>query len=249
MVPEVHAMRNALLTAPLICFVIACSAETATTPSALPVQTNAGAAKAVSRANYVFADSVNLAAAGSAPNWTTTGIKGDHRLKSGVASTGSPSNEYEGGSCGVDATLGTTATFNTDPDHGWSSALQCGGPRLFNFYLNGLTGSPTAIGPHSVTDAFSGLAVGASTTRESRFGVQQSTCDGLRFTDAFPPSNNARVTRLPDVSRSTGFVKQWRIESQGSHLAACILVGQAGRVTFTGTTYYLPFAITVTEVP
>lgn len=242
-------MRNALLTAPLICFIVACSAENATIPSARRVDATARAAKAVSRANYVFADSVNLAVAGGAPQWTTTGIKGDGRLKTGVASTGSPSNEYEGGSCGVDATLGSTATFNTDPDHGWTSALQCGSPRMFNFYLNGLNGTPTAIGPHSVVDAFSGLAVGASTTRESRFGVQQSTCDGLRFTNAFPPSNNARVTRLPDVSGPAGLVKQWRIESQGSHLAACILVGKAGRVTFTGTTYYLPFSITVTEVP
>ena len=243
-------MRNALLTAPLVCFVIGCSAENATTP-ARQVDAAIGAAKAVSRANYVFADSVDLAAAGTAPQWSKTGIRGDGRLKNGAASTGSPSNEYEGGSCGVDATLGSTATFNTDPDHGWTSAMQatCGGMRLFNFYLNGLGGAPTPIGPHSVVDAFSGLAVGASTTREARFGVQQSTCDGLRFTNAFPPSNNARVTRLPDVSTPTGFVKQWRIESQGSHLAACILVGKAGRVTFTGVTYYLPFAITVREVP
>jgi hypothetical protein len=244
-------MRNALLTPPLICLVLACSAENATTPSARHVDASPLAAQSVSRADYVFADSVNVAAAGSAPQWTMTGIKGDGRLKNGAASTGSPSNEYQGGSCGVDGTLGSTATFNTDPDHGWTTAMQatCGGPRLFNFYLNGLGGAPTAIGPHSVTDAFSGLAVGASTTRESRFGVQLSTCDGLRFTNAFPPSNNARVTRLPDVPGATGFVKQWRIESQGSHLAACILVGKAGRVTFTGTTYYLPFAITVTEVP
>jgi hypothetical protein len=172
-------MRNALLTTPLICLVLACSAENATNPSALRVESNIGAAKAVSRANYIFADSVNLAAAGNPAQWTATGIKGDGRLKTGVASTGSPSNEYEGGSCGVDATLGSTATFNTDPDHGWTSAMQatCGGKRLFNFYLNGLSGTPTAIGPHSVVDPFSGLAVGGSTTREARFGVQQSTCD------------------------------------------------------------------------
>lgn len=246
-------MRNALLTTPLICLVLACSADdpTSTSPRLADQSARLGqAAKpADSRANFVFADSVNVAPSGSAARWTTTGIKGDGRLKNGVASSGSPSNEYEGGSCGVDATLGSTATFNTDPDHSWTSALQCGSPRMFNFYLNGLSGTPTAIGPHSVVDSFSGLAVGAAVTREARFGVQQSTCDGLRFTNAFPPSNNARVTRLPDVVRSTGLVKQWRIESQGSHLAACILVGKAGRVTWTGVTYYLPFSITVTDVP
>lgn len=246
-------MRKVLLTTPLMWFVIACSAENAVTPSVRRVdpgvRLSQGSKRTDSRANFVFADSVNLAAAGSAPQWTPTGIKGDGRLKSGVASSGSPSNEYQGDFCGVYATLGSTATFNVDPDINWTSSMQCGGRRLFNFYLNGLGGTPTAIGPHSVVDSFSGLSVGASANREARFGVQLSTCDGLRFTDAFPPSNNARVTRLPDVASPTGLVKQWRIESQGSHLAACIVVGKAGRVTSTGVTYYLPFAITVTEVP
>ena len=247
-------MRNLLLVSSLACLVISCSGANPTTPSIRSGQPTAsfaqGAKTADSRANFVFADSVNVAPAGSAPQWTVTGIRGDGRLKTGVAASGSPSNEYEGGSCGVYGTLGSTATFNVDPDVDWTSAMQatCGGRRLFNFYLNGLTGAPTAVGPHSVTDSFSGLAVGASTTRESRFGVQLSTCDGLRFTNAFPPSTNARVTRVADVATPAGPAKQWRIESQGSHLAACILVGKAGRVTFTGVTYYLPFSITVTEV-
>jgi hypothetical protein len=248
-------MRKVLLTTPLICFVIACSAEKVTTPVTRLADPGArfsqGSKRTDSRANFVFADSVNVGAAGGAPQWTTTGIKGDGRLKNGIASSGSPSNEYEGGSCGVYAVLGPTATFNIDPDINWTSSMQstCGGRRLFNFYLNGLNGTPTAIGPHSVVDSFSALAVGATGSREARFGVQLSTCDGLRFTDAFPPSNNALVTRLPDVATPTGIGRQWRIESQGSHLAACIVVGKAGRVSATGVYYYLPFSIAIIEEP
>jgi hypothetical protein len=247
-------MRNLLLST-LACLVLACSPEKATTPSVRapdsPILSAQGSKKTDSRANWIFADIVNVASAGAEPQWSKAGIRGDGRLKTGVASTGSPSNEYQGDFCGVYGMLGPTATFNIDPDINWISSMQstCGGKRLFNFYLNGLDATPTALGPHSVVDSFSAISVGASATREARFGVQLPNCGGLRFTDAFPPSNNALVTRLPDVATPTGVGRQWRIESQGSHLAACIVVGKAGRVSATGVTYYLPFSITVTEEP
>jgi hypothetical protein len=248
-------MRSFLLTSVLSCLALACSPENATTPSArapagAPVSAQ-GSKGTDSRANWIFADSVNVAPPGSAAQWSKAGVRGDGRLKNGVASTGSPSNEYQGDWCGVYGMLGPTATFNIDPDINWISSMQstCGGRRLFNFYLNGLTGTPTAVGPHSVVDSFSAVSVGASATREARFGVQLPNCDGLRFTDAFPPSNNALVTRLPDVATPTGVGRQWRIESRGSHLAACIVVGKAGRVTATGVYPYLPFSIIVTEEP
>jgi hypothetical protein len=248
-------MRTALLFTLMVSGLAACSPESPTTVSTLPTNGSLQSARSSKsrdlRANWVFADSVNLATAGNPDQWTPAGIRGDGRLKTGEVSTGSPSNEYEGGICGVYGTLGSTVTFNVDPDIDWTSTMQstCGGKRLFNFYLNGLTGTPTAVGPHSVVDSFSALAVGQSATREARFGVQLSVCDGLRFTNQFPPSTNALVTRLPDVATPTGVQRQWRIESQGSHLAACIVVGKAGRVSSTGATYYLPFSMVVTEEP
>jgi hypothetical protein len=45
-------------------------------------------------------------------------------------------------------------------------------------------------------------------------------------------------------------VRQWRIESQGAHVGACVANGhKAGTYVANGVTYFVPFALTVTEVP
>ncbi|MGE5750077.1 MAG: hypothetical protein ACM31F_08960 [Gemmatimonas sp.] len=80
--------------------------------------------------------------------------------------------------------------------------------------------------------------------------MQLANCDGIRFGNAYPPANDAKVTRLNDVVTSCGATaKQWRVESQGSHLGACVVRKKSGALVATGVTYYLPFAITITEVP
>ncbi|MFN2604393.1 MAG: hypothetical protein ABR582_16765, partial [Gemmatimonadaceae bacterium] len=81
-------MRYALLTTTLIFTALACSPEKTTTPSARRAAVSPAAAKPVdSRANWIFADSVNVAAAGSPAQWSPAGLRGDGRLKNGEAST------------------------------------------------------------------------------------------------------------------------------------------------------------------
>lgn len=207
-------------------------------------------------AYYSFADSVNVAAPGADPVWSPAGIRGDGRLKNGAASVGSPSNEYQGAFCGVYAVVGYQkqgkGTFNTDPDIDWTSAMQpsCGSARLFGFYLAGLTAAPTLAGPHSVLDTLAVLSAGQVSARMAKFGVQLPNCDGIRFGKEYPPAADAKVTRLPDVLTSSGaLAAQWRVESQGSHRGACVMRTKSGSIVATGVSYYLPFAITITEVP
>ncbi|MEO5589275.1 MAG: hypothetical protein ABIS03_06795 [Gemmatimonadaceae bacterium] len=200
-------------------------------------------------ANYVFADSLNVADAGAPAMWSRAGIGGDGRLRSGDGTVGSPSNEYQGGSCGVSAILASQG-FNTDPDIDWTFTTQstCGEARSFAFRLAGLDAPPTMLGPHSIVDSLNVIAVGQSSRRMVRFGVQLTNCAGIRFGNAYPPANDARVTRLPDVISATGVAsRSWMIESQGSHRGACVVSTKKGFVT-NGVSYYLPFALTVTEV-
>lgn len=248
-------MRNRLIAATMISIGVACAPENATTPLATKVaekpQFAAGSKRGDSRANIVFSDSVNVAAPGSAPVWTAAGIRGDGRLKAGTAASGNPSNEYQGDFCGVYGMLGATAVLNIEPEINWTSTMQarCGGYRYFNYYLAGLDGAPTQLTPHSLVDTLAVIPVGGTSTRLVRMGVHMPNCDGLRFDDAFPPANDARVTRLPDIATPNGLARQWVIESRGSHLASCVVAGKAGRFSSTGVTYYLPFSIKVTEVP
>lgn len=204
-------------------------------------------------ARYSFADSINVASVGSAPQFSAAGIRGDGRLITGVAApAGSLSNEYQGNYCGVSAITGSGSVhgaLNTDPDIYWTSSMQstCGGARVFLFYLNGVAASPVLLGPHTIIDSLGVLAVGQSAGRLVRFGVHLTNCAGIRFGNAYPGSNDARVTRIADVATANGPARRWVVESQGSHRGACVI---SGRKDFepTGVTYYMPFAITITEV-
>jgi hypothetical protein len=70
------------------------------------------------------------------------------------------------------------------------------------------------------------------------------------FNDAFPPANSLRYTRLSDSTTPSGPVRRWRIASQGSHMAACVSMGnKAGTYVPNGIYYFVPFVLTVTEVP
>ncbi len=39
------------------------------------------------------------------------------------------------------------------------------------------------------------------------------------------------------------------MESQGNHTAACITLDSKGRSVDSGLRYYLPFAVTITQIP
>ncbi|HVF40661.1 MAG TPA: hypothetical protein VM939_12245, partial [Gemmatimonadaceae bacterium] len=172
-------------------------------------------------------------------------------------SAGNPSNEYQGDFCGVYGVMETqgpggqtAAVFNTDPDINWRSTMlsACGAARKFAFFLGGAAAAPTMLGPQSVVDTLGVLAVGQTSLRTAKFGVQMTNCPGLRF-GSYPASNPARVTRLADVVLAGGgTARQWLVESQGSHRAACGSQTKSGGFATTGISYYLPFAMTITEV-
>ena len=210
-----------------------------------------------SRASLVWADSV-LVNGVRVP----AGIRGDGRLRDGSPATGTPSNEYQGNWCGVAATLataGTTPSGDMDytPGINYTSSMvtACsGGPRVYEFYLSSdsahLNPSALASGPHSIARGLANLAPGAVVTQWEGFGIQQSNCSNLMFNDLFPPSQSLRYMRLADVVVGGRTARRWRIESQGSHVAACVKNGaRPGTYVLQGPYYFVPFALTVTEVP
>jgi hypothetical protein len=199
------------------------------------------------RANLVWADSVVINGAAVA-----AGIRGDGRLKDGSASTGMPTNEYQGAWCGTSAFRSGGADLNFKPNSSWSTSMQsvCGSQRLYNFYLSGSNGAPTLNGPHSYAWGLWTLSAGQSVLQSEGFGVQLTGCGILMFSDSarYAPASSVRQTRLADVVVNGVTQRQWRIESQGSHQAACVVYNPNGSVKSVGPWYYLPFALTVTEV-
>lgn len=201
-----------------------------------------------SRANLVFANDVNIDGVVQ-----PAGIRGDGRLRNGSPAAGSPS-EYQGSFCGVFARL-EGGPLRFDPDAAYSSTMQapCGPPRFYNFYLDGPSAAPTTATPMSISREIELLAPGESHSIFEGFGPV-GPCGNVQFNDEYPPSNNVLVTRLADVQSqnangATVTARQWRIASQGSHRAACLTFRRNGTPQYSGVTYYLPFAITVTEVP
>ena len=200
------------------------------------------------RANMVWADSVNIAAPGAAPNVVGAGIRGDGRDKFGQAATFS---EYQGSYCGVYGVISSTGGLNVDTDVGYTSSMAtaCGSSRLYRFYYDGATTPSYSFGPHHWVLSLFTLAVGQSVTQAIFYGVQQTNCQRLYYSDAYTPANNALITRLPDVAGAVGPVRQWRVQSQGSHRAMCVNTANGGKLVSSGVSHLLPFSYTLTEVP
>jgi hypothetical protein len=225
--------------------------STAPTHPETPAPAFAASQTELSRAHLVWADQVNLAAPGSTPDWQPAGIQGDDRDRFGAAG-GIASDEYQGAFCGVTAFIwnaraNESGTLKVDPDAGYTSSLSssCGSARTFRFYLNGTGSAPASIGALFLVTAIWKLEANASVLQSMSFAPQGAlTACELQFDNAFPPASHVRVTRLADV----GSVRQWRVESQGSHRAACTVPDKRGRPVPTGVSYFLPFSITVTEV-
>jgi hypothetical protein len=238
----------------------ACSADGVTNSLGQPVDlTFADARKSDtrSRANYFWADSVNVGTA-DAPSWVGAGIRGDGRLKDGSTAPagGSRSNEYQGNYCGVNALLDPTTygseTLDFTPGLNWTSRMQarCGSMRTYHFYLNGPGSAPYAHSSHSLVRGLDRLAVDQTTFQWEGFGVAlPNRCDRVMFNDDYPPSNSPIQTRLSDSTRADGVqLRRWTVASRGSHLAVCGYMSNNVFVT-TGAQYYLPFVLTITEVP
>jgi hypothetical protein len=224
---------------------IACS------ESSLPTATGAEAGggpkvDSTPRVNLVFDDSVDIASPGGLPDWRIAGVRGDGRLRNGTIATESPSNEYQGSFCGVHGVLDSTGSMDFDADTYYASSMAaaCGAKRYLRFFLNGAESDPLQYAPHTVANNIAQVVVGESRTFVYGFGIQQPNCQRLRYDDTYAGSSNALVTRLPDVNGA----RQWRIESRGTHHAMCVLLDKRGNLIPTGVTYFLPFAMTVTEV-
>ena len=240
----------------------ACSVDDAAAPVIAPddariARSGGGKPDTASRANLVWADQVNVAGPGQPEDWRPAGIQGDGRLKDGTAAAGSPSNEYQGAYCGVAARINNARNENNalsyDPDARYDAATMqaaCGSARAYRFFLGGPVAAPTLSSPQSFVDNIWTLSLGESRQQAQGFGVQLSGCDRLMFSAKYPPASDMRVTRLPDVTTASGkAARQWRVESQGSHVAMCVVADKRGVLQPTGVSYYLPFALTVTEVP
>jgi hypothetical protein len=212
------------------------------------------------RAQVSFADSVDVGAQ-EAPVWVPAGYQGDGRLRDGTPGGGSQSNEYQGSFCGVNAIIGTgtqgqSTTFAFDPDQDWSASLpaSCQPSRSILIYVNGPGAAPGQSRQHRYFPGLGSMAPGDILITAWHDGTAAELGVNLWFDDAYPPASSLRWTRLPDVIDEFGrSVRQWRIETQGTHRAmgfvrSCTSRNKCSQVP-TGITYYLPFAMTVTEVP
>jgi hypothetical protein len=167
------------------------------------------------------------------------GIRGDGRQADG---TDGPS-AYEGGLCGVNAsfTVGGTApghmTFDT------YTATDCGALRVHHFYMQGAEGPVHTVATKSIARSLWDMAVEQVATDElTGFQVGLPECTRVVYSAQHGTENPIR-TRQPDVNGA----RQWRVESQGSHQAACVYTFR-GRETTGALTEPMPFAYIVTEV-
>lgn len=242
---------KAALAASVIAFASACTDPSSTSPlgSIGGIKQAKANAPPPSQANLLWADSVNVAATGSPPNIVAAGIRGDGRDKRGQPATFS---EYQGDFCGVSAYLGDAmSSLNTDSDFGYTTSMSaaCGGSsRVERFYFDGSSSPTFSFGPHFVVLNLAALAVGGSMSEELWYGVQQTNCQRLYFSNSYSPSNNGMVTRLADIPGANGTARQWRVQSTGTHRAMCVNVGNGGKLISTGVSHLLPFSYTLAEI-
>jgi hypothetical protein len=225
----------------------ACS-TTAPTESFRSMSFAVGNADIHSRSNLVWDD---LVVAGV----PSAGIRGDGRNRYGQ--TAEPLNEYQAEFCGVRGFLydgrGESGNLDFDPDTYYDAATMastCGSARVMNFNIGSATAiaaSPTVtLGPHVIVAGLWQMMPGQSRLQPQTFGMQGGFSCRLDFDAQYTGASKVRVTRLADV----GGVRQWRLESQGNHVAACVTQDpKSGKWKDTGVRYYLPFAATITQVP
>jgi hypothetical protein len=201
-----------------------------------------------SRANLLWDDFVDINGVA-----TAAGIRGDNRNRFGQS--GAPLNEYQGDYCGVrgyiyDGNGDGNLDFDADTYYTSSMAASCGSARRLNFYLNGSASAPLIVAPHVLGTSVWGLAPGSSQLVSQRFGMQGAlACGELQFNSQYAGSSSARLTRISDTTDGSGVaVRRWRLESQGSHTAACVKMQTNGKFVDSGIRYSLPFAVTITQV-
>ena len=195
------------------------------------------------RANMVWAEQVTIDG-----NSVPAGIYGDRRDKKGTLG-GTPAHEYQGAFCGVAAKFfpgSTLGELNADYDGNYASTMEpnCGPRRTLNFRLEGLA-DPLVSAPHFVMRNMWHMAVGDSRLQYMGYGIQLSDCQRVMFDSQYAGASDVRITRLADADG----VRQWRVETQGTHRAMCVVSTKNGTLKPTGVTHYLPFSVIATEVP
>lgn len=219
----------------------------------------AGGKLVTPRARLSYADEVNVGTTAS-PVWVPAGYRGDGRLRDGTPGTPALSNEYQGDWCGVNAGIGTgiqgqTTQFTFDADQWWSSSLpaSCQPARAAHIYLDGPSAAPGITRQTQHFPNLGSMAVGDSLIIPWNNGTGAELGVNLWFDDAYPPASSPRWIRLPNIIDEFGrSVRTWRVETRGSHRAmgaVRICIGKKCSLGPTGTTYYLPFVLNITEVP
>jgi hypothetical protein len=218
-----------------------------------------GNADVTTRVRISFADSINVGSV-AAPVWVPAGIRGDDRRRDGSpALPGGPSNEYQGNFCSFHGIVGSGTEGNgaqafLDPDRYASTSLpgSCQPARYYRFYLNGPTQPPGIAHPSTIVKDLNQMTPGQTQIQPFQSGTLGELGVGLWFDDAYPPASSVLVTRLPNVTDEFGrSVRQWRVETRGSHKAVGVVEssGKKPGSVVTNTFYFLPWAMTVTEVP
>ncbi len=193
----------------------------------------------------------------------TAGIRGDRRDR-----FGSPAalTEYQGADCGVRGIIydgrGESGNIDvdTDTDYTTDMSADCGERRNMLLYVGddqAIGAVATTIYPHLIMEGVWSVPTGQTADRRVTFGLQGlGPACVLAFDGQYPGATSARVTGLPTVQvmNANGDLvtaRQWRVESQGNHLVACLKPSKGGRYPYadSGVRYYLPFAATVTAVP
>jgi hypothetical protein len=256
--------RLAVASTALACsLLVACDGPTAVQPGdrsspanpGRPLETPDAAGAKVDqtiRARFSWADEINIGTV-AAPESVPAAIRGDDRLRDGSPSAPvGPSNEYQGNFCGVNAVIGDQ--LFVDPQRYWSASLpaSCQPTRYYRYYLNGPSQAPSVVHPQSIVEDIGTMAVGETHIQPFKSGTAHELGFGLWFDDAYPPASSVLITRLPNVIDELGrSVRQWRVETRGAHKAVKVVANTGNKPgqTATSTFYYLPWALTITEVP
>jgi len=200
------------------------------------------------QAQLTFADSVNVGGA-STPHWVPAGIRGDGRAVNGEPLTRGAGGVYQGSFCGSALFIGRGDLFDENSNlyaniaRYWTAAMpaSCTPARGYLIYADGPEAPPKVMHPLSIAEDIGTMAIGE--TRIQAYPFQGGSLEGaFIFDDKIPGASKVLITRLPDIrDEMERMARQWRIESRDTHRAA-------GGTGFLATTY-LPFVLTVTEVP
>jgi hypothetical protein len=232
--------------------ITACDSDrTAAPPSDLaPSLAKGGNIDTDSRALLVWDDIVEVSIDG-VPTMIPAGIQGDgyDRLST---DTLADADAYQGQVCGVHAKIFNTSSLSGsgdlvfDPDFDAPGKSCNGVSRKLRFYLNRISntdaGLPTPMGTFLNVRRIWALVSGETIQPMRLIFAGESGCESFDFNSA-SGGDNIRVTRHADSPDGSA---NWRVESTGGHLAAC-MVTYKSKLVANGLKF-LPFAFNVTEV-